>query len=107
MQNTVIKHGNIVLIGGFAFVMVIIYWLLYLLSISVQNTSKIAMKNHLKTVNHYQNEAALSPFSRQLMLLANQDKACIVHTVYIPNKASVCPSTSADKKIFIKKSTLI
>jgi len=107
MQNTLIKRSNIALIAGLTFVMIVIYWLIHLLSISMQDASRKYIKSHPKIINHYQNEAAQLPFSRQLMQLASQDKACIVNTVYIPNKVIVCPSKSVNKTIFIKKSTLI
>jgi hypothetical protein len=107
MQNTLIKRSNIALIAGLTFVMVVIYWLIQLLSISMQDASRKYIKSHPKTINHYQNADAQLPFSAQLMQLASQNKTCIVNAVYTPNKASVCSSKPINKTILIKKSILI
>jgi hypothetical protein len=107
MKNTVIKKSHMVLIAGIALVVVVIYGLIHLLSFSVQDKSYNDIKNHLNIASYYQNDTAHLQSVHGLMSLSSQNKACIVKTVYQLNKPSGCPSTSANKTIFIKKSTFI
>jgi hypothetical protein len=108
MKNTLIKHSHTALITGAAFVMVMMYWLIHLLCISVQDTSRRDIKSHPILVSHDQNDAGKTQFAYRLMPLASQDTVCIVKPVYKPDNANTCPPTTSDnKKMFIEKSIFI